>query len=499
MSIKKNNTDSLPRVRFAPSPTGFLHVGSARTALINYLFAKNQGGKFILRVEDTDIERGNEDFLKKQLKDLKWLGLDWDEGPQIDTLKDEGDYGPYFQSRRGDIYQKYAKELLESGKAYYCFLTEEEIKHKKQKALDKKKPFRVHSPYRNEDLKVAKEKIAKGDKATVRFKVPEQKKNYLLKDIVRGEVSFPSDMTGDFILLRSSGLPVYNFSCVVDDHLMKISHVFRSEEHLANTLRQLMIFSALNWNPPLFGHLSLILGEDRKKLSKRQGAVSCEEYKNRGYLPSALLNFLALMGWNPKTEKEVFNLSDLIREFSLKGLNKSPGVFDEKKLTWINNQHIKNLTVSELWTTLEPLLATFKLPHLISWRVHAIKSLRDSFSTLNSAVELFQLLSEDYFKLDQTAEEALTWPSTKKVLNEWKTFLESHQSDIIMAEEFRSVCKDIQSKTEVKGKLLFMPLRIAVIGYPQGAELKVMVPLINRSVLLHRVNYVLSTLNGENK
>jgi len=483
------------RVRFAPSPTGWLHMGSARTALINYLFAKNQNGSFILRVEDTDLKRGDDAFLKQQLTYLKWLGLNWDEGPKADTLENKGDYGPYRQSQRINIYKNHAKKLIESGKAYYCFLTDEEIADIRAKAIEKNEPLRVESPYRDQSLATAKHKMQNGEKPTIRFKVPRQKKNYTLKDVVRREVSFPSDMVGDFVLLRSSGLPVYNFACAVDDYIMKISHVFRSEEHLANTLRQMMIYKAFEWPLPIYGHLSLILGEDRKKLSKRHGAVSCDEYEKNGYLPSALLNFLALMGWNPKTTKEVFSLQELVDHFSLKGLNPSPGIFDVKKLDWINNQHLKKLENNSLWSILNPYFIKegFKFPVVSeSWWKDALSSLKDSFSSIKEAIELFRFLSEKHFKVHEDAKEVLSWPSTLVVLKMWESFLSSHPEEFISKEVFSKICKKIQEEKTVKGKSLFMPIRVAVLGCPQGAELKVIVPLIRREVLLQRVKKLLS-------
>ena len=332
------------RVRFAPSPTGRLHVGGARTALFNYLFAQKHQGAFILRVEDTDLERSQTSYLKDQLNDLKWLGLAWDEGPYVKedgSLGEKGSHSPYRQSRRLSLYKKYAEQLIQNGQAYYCFLTEAQIQAQKQKALQNLKPageaggqksrlpYRVQSPYRDMSLKQAQQKIAAGEKAAVRFKTP--LKNYTFKDMVRGEVSFPSDMVGDFVLVRPSHLPVYNFACAVDDHLMHISHVFRAEEHLANTLRQLMIFEACAWPPPCFGHLSIIQDAKRKKLSKREGSASCSSYKKQGYLPSALVNFLALLGWNPKTTQEIFTLSELIKSFSIEGFKLCPCCFLTKK------------------------------------------------------------------------------------------------------------------------------------------------------------------------
>ena len=320
------------RVRFAPSPTGNLHVGGARTALFNYLFAQKYKGKFILRIEDTDQERNQEIFLKEQLEALNWLGLAWDEGPCLSSLlknknKDKGGLGPYRQSQRRPIYQKYADSLLEKGMAYYCFLTDEEIKQMKEQAQKSNKAFRVESFYRDWTLKQALEKKQGGSPAVIRFKVPPEKKEYAIQDGVRGKVSFPSDMVGDFVLLRSNGLPVYNFCCTVDDALMKITHVFRAEEHLANTLRQLMVYEALGFSPPQYFHLSLILSEDKKKLSKRSGALSCLEYKKEGYLPSALNNFFALLGWSSEDGKEIFNSQELIQAFSEKRLNPAGGCF----------------------------------------------------------------------------------------------------------------------------------------------------------------------------
>lgn len=484
------------RVRFAPSPTGWLHLGGARTALINYLFAKNQNGTFIIRIEDTDIERGNDVFLKQQLEDLQWLGLHWDEGPCAETLVDIGSYGPYRQSQRFSLYQKYAKELIDSGKAYYCFLTDEEIEQIKNEALKNKKPFRVESPYRNGDKQSAEDRIKKGDKAVVRFKVPKGTKQYVINDIVRGEVSFPSDMVGDFVLLRSSGLPVYNFSCAIDDYSMKISHAFRSEEHLANTLRQLMIFEAFSWSPPRYGHLSIILGEDHKKLSKRHGSVSCSEYRKQGYLPSALLNFLSLMGWNPKTTQEVFSLSELINVFSLEGLNASPGVFDKQKLDWMNSQHLKKMTEEELLENLQPFLeeAHLKFSGDSDWWKQVMVSLRDSFTSLPSAVDVLRFLSENDFKLHSTSRDVLEWPSTLSVLNAWESFLRSYKEKEINQEAFSKACEEIKKKTQAKGKFLFMPIRTAVLGQPQGVELKTIIPLIERSILIERVSFIKKSL-----
>ncbi len=481
------------RVRFAPSPTGWLHVGGARTALFNYLFAKKQKGVFILRLEDTDVKRGEEQFVKSQLQALKWLGLKWEEGVDPDSLKDFGSYGPYRQSRRIDLYQSHAARLIQDGRAYYCFLSEKQIEEMKRKVLDEGKPFRVKSPYRDFSLQEAQKKIKQGEPAVVRFKVPEVKKEYVLKDIVRKEVCFPSDMIGDFVLLRSSGLPVYNFACAVDDHHMKISHVFRSEEHLANTLRQMMLCEAFSWPMPILAHLSIILAEDRKKLSKRHGATSCIEYKNAGYLPSALVNFLALLGWNPKSSEEIFSMNELIEKFSLEGLNASPAVFDEKKLQWMNIQHCKKLDDLSLWQKLQEFFdkEKFQFPNQSeAWKKRAIHAVRSSIVMFSSAVELFRPLTENHFSIDQSAKEVLEWPSSQIVLSEWKNFLDSYSKEEVNAEDFVQFSKGVQKNQNVKGKFLFMPLRIAVIGRPEGMKLKQAVPLIKRTLLLERVQKI---------
>ncbi len=483
------------RTRFAPSPTGGLHPGGARTALINYLFAKNQKGTFVLRVEDTDQARGKESFLRQQLAELRWLKLYWDEGPDPETLKDKGPYGPYCQSARLSLYQKYAEQLIQEGKAFYCFLREEELQEIKKKALQHNQPPHIISPYRDEPAKTGRLKVAQGEKAVIRFKILKNKKKYQLQDIVRGEVSFPSDMVGDFVLMRSSGLPVYNFACAVDDHLMQISHVFRSEEHLPNSLRQMMIFEAFDWPLPLYGHLSLILGEDKKKLSKRKGALSCGEYQKHGFLPSALLNFLALMGWNPKTEREIFSLPELENLFSLKGLNPSPGVFDHKKLSWFNSCHLNNLTEGQMLKTLTPFLEqeNLKLPVDEKWRQKAVLALRPSFSSVRSAVELFRLLSEEFFNMDEKARALWEWPLTGAVVKAWQSFLESYPEQEIKPEDFSKALKNIQQKTGAKGRFLFMPLRGAVLGQAEGLELKQVVPLLSRSVLLKRAGLFLKS------
>jgi len=477
------------RVRFAPSPTGALHVGGARTALFNFLFAKKYNGRFILRVEDTDQDRNQESFLEEQLTALKWLGLNWDEG--IDKA---GEYGPYRQSQRLDIYNRYAQKLLDAGQAYYCFLTDHELAQMKETAREEGRPFRVKSPYRNWSLEEALKKKQTMN-PVIRFKMPNTVKTYSIEDVVRGKVGFPSDMVGDFVLVRSNGLPVYNFCCVVDDTLMKISHVFRAEEHLSNTLRQLIIFETLGWTPPVYGHLSLILSADKKKLSKREGALSCLEYKNQGYLPSALNNFLALLGWNPKDNQEIFGFSELIEKFSEKKLNPTGAVFDENKLKWINAQHIRSMDYNDFWKILQPLIDQHKINlsflHKASLKEKSFHALKSSFSTLKSAVEVFRLLDSDCFKIDDSVKEVIEWSHTKTLIQLWKTDLEKIKTEYLSLEDFKNIQEIIKKKLDVKGAFLFKPLRSVMIGQIEGLELKAVVELIPRKVLIQRADQIL--------
>ncbi len=300
------------RVRFAPSPTGYLHIGGARTALYNYLYSKAVGGTFVLRIEDTDLERSNSEYEKLQIDDLKWLGINHDEGPDKPNPK----YAPYRQSERADIYMKYANMLLEKDLAFYDFCTEEELEAQKEKALAEGRDPVYEGKWKDPAFKQeALDRVAAGEKTAIRFRAP--KKAYTLDDKVKGKVVYPENMVGDFVIVRSNGLPVYNFCCVIDDHLMDITHVIRGEDHLNNTVRQLMIYEALGAKLPEFSHVSLLIGHDRQKLSKRHGATSVNLYRNEHYLPEAMCNYLCLLGWSHPTERDIFDKQDIVEVFSL--------------------------------------------------------------------------------------------------------------------------------------------------------------------------------------
>lgn len=477
------------RVRFAPSPTGYLHVGGARTALYNYLFAKSQGGQFILRIEDTDLERSTDESLRMQIQDLQWLGLNWDEGVNPETLESEGDKGPYRQSQRLDIYNKYCDELLEQGKAYYDFRTDEELETIKQSG---EKFTRIPRPEPLVPLTEARKRIAAGEKAAIRFKV-DGGKDHVIQDLVRGEVRLPEDMVSDFILMRSNGMPVYNFCCAIDDALMEISHVFRAEEHLSNTLRQKMVYEALGFETPTFGHLSLILGKDKQKLSKRHGATSCHQYNELGFLPEALLNFIALLGWSPGGDEEVMTRDQLIEKFDVSRLHTAGAVFDDEKFKWMNSVHLRELPHQKLWTLLKPIFEkeNITLPESEDFVDKALSIFKTKMETLNDAVELFRPIDFKFFEVSEEAQDVLSWESSKKVFETWAGELNKMNAMYMTADEFEAAQNAVKAEAGVKGKHLFMPIRVAIIGKPHGADLKSLVPLIDKESLLKRVQAVL--------
>ncbi len=488
MSQAPRNLENV-RVRFAPSPTGYLHVGGARTALYNYLFAKKHGGKFILRVEDTDLDRSTEESMRTQIHALKWLSLPWDEGPNADTLIDSGAYGPYRQSQRKEIYLKHAEDLLAKNLAYYDFRTDEELEVLKQNAIKAGKAHQIEAPDKIDTPEEARKRITQGEKAAIRFKVREQR-DYIVHDLIRGEVKFPSDMVGDFVILRSNGMPTFNFCNTIDDALMKITHVFRAEEHLSNTLRQLMIYEAFDYAPPEFGHLSIILGADKQKLSKRHGATSCHEYEERGYLPEALNNFILLLGWSAPSAKEILTREEMISEFTSERFHSAAAVFDETKLNWMNATIMRALPHNELWKRLTPFFekANLKLSDDPKWQDEALAAFKTSMTTLADGVPLFRHLSDEAFEIKPEANESFNWPESLAVWKKWRELVNEHPKETFSEADFLAIQDKVKVATGAKGKTLFQPIRVAIIGEPQGTELKMLVPLLSKKSLLLRVD-----------
>ncbi|WP_199426846.1 glutamate--tRNA ligase [Thermaerobacillus caldiproteolyticus] len=476
------------RVRYAPSPTGHLHIGGARTALFNYLFARHHNGKFIVRIEDTDIERNVEGGEQSQLENLKWLGIEYDE-----SIDKDGGYGPYRQTERLDIYRQYVNELLEKGYAYKCFCTPEELEQEREA----QKAAGIAAPqYSGKCRHLTPEQVAQfeaeGKPYTVRIKVPEGKV-YEFEDMVRGKVSFESKDIGDWVIVKANGIPTYNFAVVIDDHLMKITHVFRGEEHLSNTPKQLMIYEYFGWEAPTYAHLTLIVNENRKKLSKRDESIIqfVSQYKELGYLPEAMFNFFALLGWSPEGEEEIFTKEELIRIFDVSRLSKSPSMFDKQKLTWMNNQYIKKLDLDRLVElSLPHLIKAGRLPEQMSeqqreWVRNLIALYQEQMSYGAEIVELSELFFKEEIEYNEEAKEVLAEEQVPEVL---KAFLEEiKQLEPFTVDGIKAAIKLVQKATGQKGKKLFMPIRVATTGQTHGPELPLAIQLLGKEKVVSRL------------
>jgi len=463
------------RVRIAPSPTGYLHVGTAHTALFNWLFARHNGGTFILRIEDTDIERSSKEYEKNILEGLTWLGLTWDEGP-------------YYQTQRLEIYQKYAKKLLELGYAYYCYCTPEELEERRKIALANKQPPK----YDRKCLYLTDEERAKyereGRKPAIRLKVPEGKT--VFHDIIRGDIEFDNDDIGDFIILKSDNIPTYNFAVVIDDYTMGISHVIRGEDHISNTPKQLFIYKALSWTPPEFAHLPLLLGPDRSKLSKRHGVTSVTEYKKMGYLPTALVNYLALLGWTPQENREIYTVEELIELFDLKKVTKNPGIFDITKLEWINTQHIRALPKEKLAELTYPFLKEAGLvkEENFDWNYYlkVVSLLQERLKTLAQIREY-----GDYFFLDdldydkETVKKVIKTDKLPEYLR--KLAFEWERLEVFTAENLEKTLKNLTEILNISTGTLIHPVRVALTNKTVGPSLYELVEVLGKEKTIRRI------------
>lgn len=471
------------RVRYAPSPTGHLHIGNARTALFNYLFAKKNNGSFIVRIEDTDIERNVEGGVESQLKYLQWLGVEWDE-----SVDKDGGFGPYSQLERLDIYKKYADMLLEKGIAYKCYCTTEELEKEHEemvaKGVDKIHYSRKCLGRKEEDLPFV-----------LRMHVPEDEE-YTFNDLVKGDVTFRSEDFGDWVIVKRNGIPTYNFAVVIDDHLMEISHVLRGEDHITNTPKQMMIYRALGWDIPVFGHMTLIVNENNKKLSKRDFSIIqyLEQYQKLGYLPDALFNFISLLGWSPGGEEEILSKKQLIEMFDDSRLSKSPAKFDKEKLAYINNRYVKELTVDE---TVE-----LCMPHLIeeeiaigkpeSW-IHSLVSVfKDRMSYGAEIIDLYDEFFDQEFVLDQELVDFLNQEGVDLTLNTFKTLL--IELEDFTAVNIKPLIKQAGKEAGSKGKMLFMPLRIATTASMHGPDLPQVLALLGKEIVVNNIDLALQKI-----
>lgn len=466
-------SDSI-RVRFAPSPTGHLHIGNARTAILNWLFARHAGGKFILRIEDTDSERSTGASEKSILEDLRWLGLPWDEGPDIG-----GPVGPYRQSERLEIYRQYVEKLLAGGEAYLCYCTPDELAAQREQALaagaDPKYSGRCRALGR--DQRESFERA--GRKPVVRFLVPEKPLRF--QDLVRGEVTFPAGIIGDFVIQRADGMPTYNFAAVIDDGLMKISHVIRGDDHVSNTPKQIAIYEALGWPVPQFVHIPMILGRDRTRLSKRHGATSVDSYAAAGYLPEALVNYLSLLSWSSETGDEVLSRERLIEEFDFARLSRSAAVFDEVKLTWMNGIYIRDLSLSELADRARPFMerAGYKLPEQpILEKI--MRVVRQSLEKLEDVIAKTEMFFVDYPAPENAeAVACLDREASQKVF--WSFLRLLDRVENLDEARFREIMNQIGKDTGVLGKDLWMPVRVALTGKMHGPELPLVAEIYGKA------------------
>ncbi|MDQ0815494.1 nondiscriminating glutamyl-tRNA synthetase [Bacillus pumilus] len=478
------------RVRYAPSPTGHLHIGNARTALFNYLFARSQGGKFIIRIEDTDQKRNVEGGEESQLRHLQWLGIDWDE-----SIDKNGGYGPYRQSERNEIYKKYYDELLEKDLAYKCYCTAEELEEEREAQIARSEMPRYSGKCSHLSKEEEDKLIAEGREPSIRFRVP---KGEIIKfdDMVKGDISFETDGIGDFVIVKKDGTPTYNFAVAVDDHLMKMTHILRGEDHISNTPKQIMIFNAFGWDVPLFGHMTLIVNENRKKLSKRDESIIqfIEQYKNLGYLPEALFNFIALLGWSPVGEEELFTKEQFIDIFDVNRLSKSPALFDMHKLKWVNNQYVKALDLDQVVAlTLPHLQKAGKVSEQLTeeentWVRKLISLYHEQLSYGAEIVELTELFFKEQIEYNQEAKEVLAEEQVPEVMASFAGQLERLES--FTPDEIKAAIKAVQKETGHKGKKLFMPIRVAVTGQTHGPELPQSIELLGKETVLNRIKQI---------
>jgi glutamyl-tRNA synthetase len=496
------------RLRFAPSPTGHLHVGNARTALFNWLLARGAGGAFVLRIEDTDQERSTRESEARILDDLRWLGLDWDEGVEAG-----GDVGPYRQSERLPIYRAHTDQLLAVGHAYHCFCSPETLETHRQAQLAAGLPPKYAGTCRGMTFEVSTARQAAGEHPVVRLRVPAGR-DVSFDDLVRGTVTFHTDVIGDPVLVRADGTPAYNYAVVIDDRLMSITHVIRGEDHISNTPRQLLVYEAFGWTPPRFAHLSLVLGPDHAPLSKRHGATSVAEFRAKGYLPEALVNYLALIGWSPRSSKfkgpgtardaggagvhpdaadeELHPADELARRFRLEDVSHSAGVFDEDKLAWVNRHYLKQLTAARLADEALPFLRDRGMvtgalhPSARAWLEAVLPPAAASVDRLSQLPDRLHTV----FTFDLAATLAdpalageLSTPSARSVVAALAEDL-AGAPPLLDRERFRAAAARVRERTGQKGRALFHPIRVALTGAGEGPELDVIVPAIDCAATL---------------
>lgn len=478
------------RVRFAPSPTGFLHIGGARTALYNWLFARQKKGKFILRIEDTDAQRSTEESIQAILEGMKWLGMDWDEGPEK-----EGGYGPYFQSQRLDLYKKYIQQLIQEKKAYYCFCTEEELNKRKEEAQLKKIQYKYDRHCLNLTRQIIHDNLEQKKSCVVRLKNDKQDE-IRIKDLIKGEIEIHSNTIDDFIILRSDGYPIYNFAVVVDDALMQINYVIRGDDHISNTPKQILLYEAMNFPIPQFAHVPMILGEDKSRLSKRHGATAVQQYREEGYLPEAMINYLVRLGWSYDDKQEIFSRNELLEKFSIEKISKNPAVFNVKKLEWLNDHYIQQLTLEERTQKIIPFLINAglissegiaqqnsylqKIVEIVGNRIKTLKDIAmysDYFFIQDHPFEKEAV--DKFFKNTQNADIYL------KLIHQL-TQIEKWTKEVILKE-----LENLSTQIEIKRKDYFQLLRIGLTGKLITPDLLDIMLVLGKERTIEKLNHCL--------
>jgi glutamyl-tRNA synthetase len=471
------------RVRIAPSPTGNLHVGTARTALVNYLFAKNNGGDFVLRIEDTDLERSDPKFEVSIIEGLKWLGINWDEGPD-----NGGEFGKYRQSERTEIYTKYIQKLLDEDKAYYCFCDPKDLEAHREYMLSNGEAPIYSEECANVSKEKALEKIANGEKAVIRFRCPKEKVKF--NDLIRGEVEFDGSLLGDFVIAKNVNTPLYNLAVVIDDSEMEISHVIRGEDHVSNTPRQILLLKALEADIPQYAHLPMILGPDKSKLSKRHGATSLIEYRDQGYIAEAMVNFMAFLGWNPGDEREIFSLEELVKEFSIERVHKGGAIFNIDKLNSINSIYIKNMDIDKLTELCIPFLVKAELIKEGEFNIEDlkkyVKAYQDRIKNLTEVPELLEI----FFKEIPYEKDLLKWKESTN--HDTKLSLDKSEKVLSNIDDFNleTITKALLDETEITGDrgALLWPLRAALSGKKASASPFELANALGKEESIRRIN-----------
>jgi glutamyl-tRNA synthetase len=473
------------RVRFAPAPTGLLHIGNARTALFNYIFAKRHRGTFVLRIEDTDVERSTEASIDHILEDLQWLGIHWEEGPDKG-----GPDGPYRQSQRSTLYRDYTEQFLREEKAYKCFCSIERLEALRKGQLSGGEMPRYDGHCRSLSAEEISKLESEGLRPVLRFRIG--KGAIVFEDLIHGKMQFESVGIGDFIITRSDGTAAYNFACVIDDHLMEITHVIRGEDHLSNTPRQILLYRALGWQPPHFAHHPLILGGDRSPLSKRHGATAVSQYREEGFLPEALQNYLILLGWTPPSGEEILPLEKIVEDFSMGRVSKSAPIFNRKKLEWLNSHYLRKKEEERLSELLLPYLEKAGLPirQVDRNRLHKISGvLKENLVVLSQIDEYLGIFFDEKFFFEDGSKTVLLDSKNREILQIFLNVLEA--SPEITPDNSSSLLSELEGKTGRKGKDLYTPFRAGVTGKTKGPELAKILPLIGKERMIRRLKMAL--------